>query len=484
MKYTLTLSAFFAFTIFHAQTLNWSSEVTVANGSTYGNVRPRVVATSNNIPLVMWGGGTNNEPLYTSRWNGSAFGMPMAITPNNVDPFITTWAGSDIASNGNTVFAVFKVQPEMSNYIYIVKSIDGGVTWGDTVRVDGMQGPYDRFPSVAVGPTGNPAVMYMTFDTNWLNAAYAVTNSTDGGITFPPAVNVSGLGGSDVCDCCPGYMVIQGNRQVPMWRRNDNNRRDMWAGFSTDGGLTFSWGQDMDATDWILSACPSNGPHPYLWNDSLCSVWMSGASGDERIYLSTYDMNSQTAGYQVTIAGNYSSSVSQTFPFIAGNGDTLVVVWQQLNAGNTDTYFSWSTTGTAGLVNNEAILNSTTANSQMNPHVAYSNGTFHFVFTDLSTGNVKYKSATIMPNGINDAAYSGAIHAFPNPVSGTTTLDLTATNGRPATVHVMDATGKIVESISTTGESRVALREQEAGLYLVEVTDADQNVFTLRIVFH
>lgn len=468
----------------NSQTLNWSSEVTVANGSTYGNVRPRVVATANNIPLVMWGGGTNTEPLYTSRWNGSNFGMPVAITPNNVDPFITTWAGADVAANGNTVYAVFKVQPEMSNYIYIVKSIDGGITWGDTVRVDGMQGPYDRFPSVAVGPTGNPAVMYMTFDVNWLNATYAVTNSPDGGQTFPIAVPVSTLGGSDVCDCCPGYMTIQGNTQVAMWRRNDNNRRDMWAGVSTNGGSSFTYGQDMDATDWLLSACPSNGPHPYLWNDSLCSVWMSGGLGDERIYISTYNFNTQSFGYQAVVAGNYSSSVTQTYPFIAGNGDTLVVVWQQLNGSNTDTYFSWSTTGTAGLINNEAILNSTTTNSQMNPHVAYSNGTFHFVFTDMSTGNVKYKSATIMPNGMNDSPLAGVLNVYPNPVNGTAILDLSFTNGHPATVKISDALGKTVESFVTTGERQAMLHERVAGLYFIEVTEENGITHITRVVFN
>src|SRR6187551_2269342 len=133
MKTKLTLlliSSLFTTELF-SQTLTWSNEIIVANGNTYGYTRPRIAVTTGNIPVVMWGGGMGNEPLYVARWNGTGFNMPATVTPNGVDPAVMTWLGPDLAANGNTAYVVFKREPEMTSNIYIVKSVDGGITWSD-----------------------------------------------------------------------------------------------------------------------------------------------------------------------------------------------------------------------------------------------------------------------------------------------------------------------------------------------------------------
>jgi hypothetical protein len=396
---------------------------------------------------------------------------------------VMSWQGHDIASFGNTIYAVFKCQPEMMERIYIVKSTDGGLTWGDTVRADGMNGPYSRFPSIAVTPAGNPAVMFMAFDSNWLTPTYVITNSPDGGQTFGMPASASTVGGSDVCDCCPGYMAINGNNQAAAWRRNSNNTRDMWAAVSTDGGSTFPTGIDVDNLNWVIPACPSSGPSPFLNGDTLITVFMSGASGDNRIYISTYSISTQTMGFSTQLATNISSTADQNYPFIAGNGDTLVVVWQQLNGSQVDTYYSWSLTGAAGLVNNAVLLNTSTSGNQENPHVAYSDGTFHFVWTDLASGNVKYKSATISPNGIAESSNNAALQAYPNPANEDVIVNLNAFAGRDAIVNVTDVAGRTVQSFSTNGAASVAIRHQDAGVYFIEVSD-ETSLSTVRVVFY
>jgi hypothetical protein len=42
--------------LLQAQSLTWSSEINVAMGSMYGNVRPRIAIAAGNVPLVMWYG--------------------------------------------------------------------------------------------------------------------------------------------------------------------------------------------------------------------------------------------------------------------------------------------------------------------------------------------------------------------------------------------------------------------------------------------
>lgn len=471
----LLVSGFSACTLC-AQTLNWTTEVTVANGSTYGNVRPRVAATDNNIPLVVWGGGLANEPLYYARGNGAAFGMAMALS--TVDPAVMDWQGHDVGSNGDVVYVVFKQQPEMMGNIYIKKSIDGGVTWSDTVRVDGMN-PNTRFPSIAVTDVGNPAVMFMSFDTTWMAATYVVTNSTDGGQTFPMPVNASGVGGSDVCDCCPGYITTEGSNQAPAWRRNSNNRRDMWTAISTNAGSSFPAGIDVDNTDWLISACPSSGPSPHLNGDTITTVFMSGAGGGNRIYISTFSISTQMMGFTTELATNISSTADQDYPFISGNGDTMMVVWQQVDGSNMNTYYTWSLTGAAGLVNNAVLLNSSTAGTQQNPHVSYADGMFHVVFTNLANGNVVYKSATIVPNGELEISQP-AVYTYPVPSSSTVTISLSE---KAQNVEVFDVTGKQVYSSALNNASVAIIPKQEPGMYFTRILLSSGQVLTSEIVF-
>lgn len=487
MKLKSTLIACFsllAIEVF-SQSLTWGNEIIVANGNTYGYTRPRIAVTTGNIPVVMWGGGTGTEPVYFARWNATNFNMPVTVTPNNIDPAVMTWQGPDMAANGNNVFVVYKREPEMTNNIYAQKSTDGGVTWSDTIRVDGMNGPYSRFPSIAVSSLGNPAVMFMSFDMSFGNAEYVVTNSVNGGLTFPMPVNVSSLGSSNVCDCCPGYIEIDGINQAAAWRRNNSNLRDMWSGVSTNSGLTFPTGMDVDNTNWILSNCPSSGPDPYLNNDSLFTVFMSGASGDNRIYFNSKNITNQQDGYTALLNPNVSSANIQNYPFIAGSGDTIAVVWQESSGGNVNVYCAWSVTGSADLFNNIVMVNTSMSGIHQNPHVAFSNGTFHFVFTDISNGNAVYRKATIIgPSNIDEQNNKLSLRAYPNPSNGNVTLDLSPLKGSHANVKLVDVTGRTIETFITNGESRLALQQQAPGVYFVEVTDENKSVYTTRVVFY
>lgn len=469
--------------IVNAQSITWGEEINVAMGSMYGNVRPRIAITSDNIPVIMWGGGSGSEPLYTARWNGSGFSAPVQITPAGADPFIDTWAGPDIAANGNALYVAFKRQPEMMNYIYIVKSADGGLTWSDTIRVPSGTGAYARFPAVAVTASGDPAVMFMTFNSSWGNAQYAVSNSIDGGQTFLTPVNVSAAAGPEVCDCCPGYLEIQGSNQVAAFRRNNNNMRDIWTNASANGGASFTSAMDVDNTNWMINACPSTGPDPYLWSDSLFTVFMSASSGDSRIYINTRNITTQQNGFTARITPNLGSAATQNYPFIAGSSDTLAVVWQQNEDGNVDSYFSWSLNGAAGLIRNEVRLNNNAMGVQQNPHVAYSNGTFHFVFADEMTGNVIYKKGTVDPTGINKLQYDRAISVAPNPFSDKAILKFS--NPGKALVHagVYDVSGKMCKSYSTSGEFLdIEKGALEAGVYFIRLSAETGILGTVKLI--
>lgn len=478
---SFSLSVFFSAFIF-AQPLIWSGEISVANGSTYGKVRPRIVLTNGNIPLVMWGGGVSNDPLYAARWNGTGFNTPVTITPPNLDPFIDVWAGADMAANGDDVFVVFKAEPAMTENIYVVKSSDGGITWSAPVRADSGATGMTDLPSIAVDAAGNPSVMFMQFDSAMTNPAYVITSSPDGGASFPPANPVSNLAMSEVCDCCPGYLAVKGNYFVAAWRRNNNNQRDMWLGISNDGGISFPNAMDADNTNWMITSCPSSGPSPFITNDSVITAFMSGASGHNRIYISTNDHIGLQTGFSSLVDGAVTSSAIQNYPFLAGADDTVALVYQQAVGGNTDAMYAYSYTGAPGLINNVFVLNNSTTGNQKNPHVAYAAGVFHFVWVDFVTGDVMYKAGNF-PNAIEENAVTPSLTVYPNPSNTSVQIDL-GEKGDKTLLEVFDVNGRLVESANVGGMKNFTLEKQLPGVYIVKLTGENKAQQIAKLVFY
>ncbi len=110
------------------------------------------------------------------------------------------------------------------------------------------------------------------------DARYVVSRSTTYGTSFSADVLASGTAG-DVCDCCPASIVSSGSTAVMLFRNNVSMIRDMWAGVSTDGGLTFPGLMAVDTTNWMLMSCPSSGPDGFIIGDSLYTVFMSTSTG-------------------------------------------------------------------------------------------------------------------------------------------------------------------------------------------------------------
>ena len=162
-----------------------------------------------------------------------------------------------MAVRDNDVFVTFKAQPENSGFVYVVKSTDGGKTFGDTVRVSDNN--WSRFPEVAVLPNGNPVVTYMDFDPDFKDPRYVVSVSNDGGKSFQDVVSATEEAPGEACDCCPGFIMADNDRITILFRNNDNDLRDIWASISEDGGKTFHLAKDIDESNWTIGGCPSTG---------------------------------------------------------------------------------------------------------------------------------------------------------------------------------------------------------------------------------
>lgn len=394
---------YFVFVIFisnlmiaNAQTaVYWNSPITVALGSTYSNIFPRINLVNGNTPLITW---TNSSTasLYSSIKMGASFMMPVKVNPTGIIPEAFWWSGPESRTAGDTVFVVFSVQTSTTGKIYTVRSIDGGSTYEDTVRADGFMGnDRSRFPAIGIGNSGNPLVSFMRMDSVYADPQWHVSSSTNGGTSFLPDISASNLAPMEACDCCPSAIATSGDKNCVLYRNNNSNIRTIYTAFSNDASASFPQQTQVDLTNWMFMACPSDGPTGVIVGDTLIYAWRS--QNTSKIYLGTVNVNDQQIGIHRMLTPF--ASGTQNYPQIAAKGDTVGIVWQENNAGKTDVYFTYSLTGAAGLgIFIDTLTTGMTA-TQSRPDIVFNNKKFHVSFSDAVGADVVYMQGDLT-NGI------------------------------------------------------------------------------------
>lgn len=481
MKHTIILLLLFCSPLSFAQPIiNWGPEVVVADGPTYGNIRPRIALTADDIPVVIWGKGSVGN-LYTSRWNGSAFNTPVNILPANVETYLTSWTGPDMAAKGDTVVAVFKALPLETGHVLTVRSTDGGITWSDTIRADSHDnGGVAWLPSMDIDENGDPSVVYMAHDPIWSVPRYVVSHSTDQGLTYQSEMNIATSIPDEACDCCPAEYVIDGNQHALLFRNNASNVRDIYAVYSEDDGLTYPEYDNVDQLNWNVSSCPSTGPDGIFNNGSLYTVYASRATGSYRVYISS-TLTNPSFGFtsRTMMTPPLNTNGSQNFPRIDGSNDTIVMIWQESETSNNEIYASITTNADlTEIINSKGMVNVSTAGTQSNPDILYSNGFIHAVYQDAPTGSVIYRKGTVGTVGLDENSES-PISVFPNP-NNTGTYMISS----PAqSVEVFDNTGKPVrfEIRKVQSHTILQLTEDLTGVFHVKVT-RDGATSTIKLI--
>lgn len=482
-KLVLGISTIFSFALLSsAQSATWNAPVTVAGGATYSNVYPRITLTSGDNPLVIWGNG-GPDKIYASRWEGVGFTTPLTINPLGTVPYLASWTGAEIASSGDSVFVVFSTDPNaaMDPHVYTVRSLDGGITFQDTVRVDQIGMDVPRFPSVAVGLNGNPVVNFMQFNASMTDPEYSIARSVNGGASYLPAISPTASVTGFVCDCCPASVAASGDRQVFLFRNDDANIREMWGCYSTDGSASFTAASEVDETNWSVNSCPSSGPSGVIMGDSVVTTWMS--AGD--VYISSASLTTQQIGAHRQL---FPMGLGiQNYPVIAGKGDTLAVVWQGVNGSFTDVFFTYSVTGTAGLGVTVDTLTKGTTGAQTRPDIQFSNGKFHIVYSNNVGSNVVYLQGTIDPASLNvHENNTSDLGIFTVQVDGEILLQVKSELETTASVQLINAAGQQVslgkQQISK-GVSTISVPENiQKGIYFVVLETKAGKIYQQKVV--
>jgi hypothetical protein len=266
-------------------------------------------------------------------------------------------------------------------------------------------------------------------------------------------------------------MIIQDQKQVLLFRNNDANIRDIHGVLSLDGGATFPFQTNLDNLGWSLMSCPSTGADAVFVGDDLITAFASQADGKYRLYLSSSSASTDlTYNSRTMMALPTLGNDTQNYPRISGENDTIVLAWEEKDAGNTEVYCAVTLPGmdpVATLVSFKSKANATTTGVQTNPEIIYKNGFVHLFFQDNSTGDLIYRRGTIGDvTGIEELDLSANAHPNPSATGEFIISDALEINS------VVTATGGlVVYSIVKKGDSiQLNIDDSSKGIYFVRYT--------------
>ncbi len=451
--------------------LNWSSPIDVAS-SNYDNVGPRIALNNNQQAVVLWGQLLPQQNYVAVHNSNEGFSTPILVN-GPLTPYVHSVEGATITAKGDNVYVSFGNNETLNDGIYTTRSTDGGLSFDAPISVANLGTMIPSLPTVNVDSYGNPVVCFISTTSAWTQATYQTAISLDGGISYLPNVTANtGIGNGIACECCPATMAISGNNHLLMFRNNDNNIRDIWVTKSVNSGINYTESADIDALDWSISGCPATGPDGIIINDELISVWMSsGGDNGSKVYLSTLTISTMEKGIEIPLHLDETVSATQNYPHIAGQNDTIGIVWQENIVGDISVFFTWSVNGVAELAQNVQALSSSGSN-QKYPDIAYGNGVFHIVYENIATNTSIYQTATIAdPTLIENIDAPIAITIYPNPVQKNSMVFVNTHNTNRFDATLINASGKTVKNYpQLNGNFIIATQTLQSGLYLLKVT--------------
>lgn len=454
--------------------LGWGNEIQVAGGSIYGNIRPRIVLTAQDIPVVVFGKSGNGK-IYAARWNGTSFDEPINLLPPEMTAYLASWTGADAAAKGDTIIVVFKENPLETGHVYSVRSVDGGLSFSSPVRVDVQDNSVAWLPSLDIDENGNPTVIYMAHDPVWVHPRYVVAKSNDHGQSYLTPLDVAVSIPDEACDCCPAEYVIGGNREVLLYRNNLSNVRDIYGVYSSDSGETFTSVENIDQLNWLVNSCPSTGPHGFFTEDELLTVYASRASGQYRIYLTRSLVQMELEYLERTpLTPPTNLDGIQNHPRISGKQDTVIVAWQESDPSNPEIFCGFTFNGNLSEIgSSKHMVNLFSTGSQTNPDLIYRNGYVHLIYQDGNTGAVIYRKGKSSALSLVDLE-TKTFELYPNPIKdGKVTLE---SNFPIETekIRVFDLKGNVVKASILPLEGfryQIEFSVINSGNYILEYND-------------
>jgi len=483
MKYILTILLGVNSILVSAQSFIASDPITVASG--LGYYHPQIEITNDDKPIVLWAN-LSDKNLYVSKLGvNNLFSAPIQLNPTGFDVQTYDWSGADLAIENSNVYVVFRSLGYETGHVYVVKSTDNGLTFGDTIRVDNLSNGYGQYPDIAV-LNDTVWVTFMDHDAAGLNPQYVVSKSIDGGATFLPEVIAGEILGDEACDCCQPEIIVNDDYVIVYLRNNDNNIRDIKGVISYDRGVSFTGFFSVDDHLWQINGCPSTGPDSRFLNDSSSvTVYKTRENGEDKLFVNQYNHSSNTSIGLTKIYDNNSSNLLVNYPQIAVKSNVFGIVWEG-EGSSRDIFINYAENDVSTLDASNAYNITNGNGNQVKPDIAISASRFHVVYADQASFNLKYVTLE-STTSVDETKVNSKVEltTYPNPTTDVIAINLKTLHKNDISVKITNSLGQEVYSVKLKNQIEysmtVDMKKLNAGVYYVLI-ESDNQVTSKKII--
>jgi len=312
-----------------------------------------------------------------------------------------------VKASGDTVHVTWSDNrnAQLNLEIYYKRSVDGGLTWGDDIRLTNNTGTSECQSVLVSGPyvhviwadyrDGNGEIYYKRSSNGGFSWGNDIRLTNDGNASQHPSAAVSG---SDI---------------VVVWDDTRAGNYEIYFKRSTDNGTT--WGMDTRLTN---NTAISDIPCISIWGSLVIAVWRDnrGANAIEHAYYKRSTDAGLTWGPDSRIT---SDIMTQWYPSVAISGNDVHVVWEDYRVSggqNGEIFYKHSADGGINWGNDKQLTSE--AGASVRPSLSTSGSlsspNVHIIWTDERDGNkeIYYKCST--NNGTN---WGGDIRLTSNSAS-------------------------------------------------------------------
>jgi hypothetical protein len=316
--------------------LNWGEKITLYSAFDYGANYPVVAAGGNNVYVVYYRNTSGNSQVFMvkSENGGQTFGNEIQVTNA-----INLAQVPQIVASGDTVVVAYEDRDQDWNYqIYLTMSTDAGATWSEPVNLSNTQ-QNARWCNLAMQEQSLVVLWNDQTGPSYNDLDLFFTKSTDLGQSWTTPVNITNNGWYNAR---LNTRILENSIYVIVSSKINNLQTDIMLYRSDNFGDTW-------ATPVNLSDNSGDSERPDLWvtpnysgNHRIYAVWTDGTySGNRRAYIK-YSIDNGYSWSEMLEFSNQTEDAGwvQIIGEATGPADQLYTVWYRPDDG-TFNYEVW-----------------------------------------------------------------------------------------------------------------------------------------------
>ncbi|MEI8006470.1 MAG: exo-alpha-sialidase [Bacteroidota bacterium] len=294
---------------------SWEADTRLTNYWA-GSFNPSIASTGLVVHMVWYDYVDYNWEIYYKRSvdGGITWKPDVRLTNDPANSY-----SASVAATGDMVHVVWvDYRDGATGEIYYKQSSDGGVSWGQDIRLTNDPDT-SRRPCVAV----SDSVVHVTwYDTRYGNAKIYYKRSADGGITWGEDTKLT----NDPDGSRMPSIAVSGSAVHLVWQDDRYGNTEIFYKKSDDGGL--NWG-----TETRLTSAPGVSQYPSLTISGavIHSVWTDFRDGNGEIY---YKRN-PTGGFPVGIGNDSENNSHQQISFYPNPASNSIHIRLRNNSNET-----------------------------------------------------------------------------------------------------------------------------------------------------